>query len=171
MTAIFRGRKQASVAKARDYDHLWTCVPRVGHLIVYSLHCAEGHAFEGWFANSSAFDAQQRDGTLVCPVCGVREVTKAPMAPALSPSVGKQKLTPAPQELRKMRQFMTGLRKYIEENAQNVGRDFPEEARKIHYGEAEERHIYGEATLKEAEELVEEGVDVAPLPPDMSETN
>ncbi len=68
-----------------------------------------------------------------------------------------------------MRQFMTGLRKYVEENAENVGRDFPEEARKIHYGETEERPIYGEASLDEAKELIEEGVNVAPLPPDLDE--
>jgi hypothetical protein len=139
-------------------------------LIVYSLSCAEGHAFEGWFASSSAFDAQERDGKLICPVCESRKVGKAPMAPALSPKVGKQKSAPAADELRKMRQVMTGLRKYVEENAENVGRRFPEEARKIHYGETEERHIYGEANAEEVKELVEEGVDIAPLPPDLDET-
>jgi hypothetical protein len=66
---------------------------------------------------------------------------------------------------------MTGLRKYVEDNAENVGRDFPEEARKIHYGETEARGIYGEATVQEAKELIEEGVDVAPLPPDLTEAN
>jgi hypothetical protein len=140
-------------------------------LIVYSLSCAKGHAFEGWFASSPAFDEQEAGGKLVCPVCNTRKVVKAPMAPALSPAVGKQKSAPAPGELRKMRQFMTGLRKYVEENAENVGRKFPEEARKIHYGEIEERQIYGEATLEEAKELVEEGVDVAPLPPDLDEAS
>ena len=93
------------------------------------------------------------------------------MAPALSSAVGKQKSAPTPDEARKMRQFMTGLRKYVEENAENVGEKFPEEARKIHYGETEERPIYGQASLEEAKELIEEGVDVAPLPPDLSETN
>ena len=140
-------------------------------MIVYSLNCAKGHDFEGWFASSAAFDAQAADGTLACPVCNTRKVTKAVMAPALSNSVGKQKSAPAPDELRKMRQFMTGLRKYVEENAENVGTKFPEEARKIHYGETEEHPIYGEATLDEAKDLIEEGVDVAPLPPDLSETN
>ena len=76
-----------------------------------------------------------------------------------------------PEELRKMQQFMTGLRKYVEQNADYVGRKFPEEARKIHYGETEERHIYGEASLEEAADLVEEGIDVAPLPPDLNEAN
>jgi hypothetical protein len=102
-------------------------------------------------------------------MCSSRKVSKAMMAPALSNAVGKQKSAPAPDELRKMRQFMTGLRKYVEDNAENVGKQFPEEARKIHYGEIEERPIYGEATLDEAKELIEEGVEVAPLPPDLDE--
>ena len=156
-------------------------------MIVYSLHCSKGHAFEGWFASIAAFDEQQAKGKLLCPLCDSRKVSKAPMAPSLSPSVGASKretpvvpvpaaAAPAPvqrmpDELRKMRQFMTGLRKYVEENSENVGRKFPEEARKIHYGETEERPIYGEASLEEAADLVEEGIDVAPLPPDVNEAN
>lgn len=140
-------------------------------MIVYSLTCAKGHSFEGWFASSSAFDEQKADGKLVCAVCGSRAVSKAPMAPSLSPKVGGEKSTPAGDALRKMRQYMTGLRKYVEENAENVGRKFPEEARKIHYGETEDRHIYGEASPAEAKELVEEGIDVTPLPPDLGEAN
>lgn len=138
-------------------------------MIVYSLQCSEGHVFEGWFKDSAAFDTQSADSKLVCPVCDSRKVDKAPMAPALPNAVGERKSAPA--ELRKMRQFMTGLRKYVQENADYVGPRFPEEARKIHYGETEERHIYGEATIDEARELIEEGVDVAPLPPDLSEAN
>lgn len=141
-------------------------------MIVYSLNCSEGHAFEGWFKDSAAYDAQAADGKLVCPICDSREIEKAPMAPSLPSSVGERKTAATtPNELRKMRQFMTGLRKYVEENAEYVGTDFPEEARKIHYGETEDRHIYGEATPEEARELIEEGVDVAPLPPDLSDTN
>jgi hypothetical protein len=90
------------------------------------------------------------------------------MAPALN---GAGAARSAPEEMRKMRQFMTGLRKYVEQNADYVGPKFPEEARKIHYGETEERHIYGEATLNDVKELVEEGVEIAPLPPDLSEAN
>lgn len=140
-------------------------------MIAYSLNCAKGHEFEGWFSSSSAFDEQEKDGKLVCPLCNSRKVKKAIMAPALSNAVGKQKSAPSPAEMRKMRQFMTGLRKYVEENAENVGEKFPEEARKIHYGEIEERPIYGHATLDEAADLVEEGIDVAALPPDLSEAN
>ena len=141
-------------------------------MIVYSLNCSRGHAFEGWFKDSAAYDAQSADGKLVCPVCDSRKIEKAPMAPSLPSSVGERKsVAAAPNELRQMRQFMTGLRKYVEENAEYVGAQFPEEARKIHYGETEDRHIYGEASPEEARELIEEGVDVAPLPPDLSDAN
>ena len=135
-------------------------------MIVFNLKCHDGHEFEGWFASSAAFDEQAATGKLVCPMCGSRQVEKGIMAPSVS---GTKKTTLAADEVKKMRQFMTGVRKYVKENADYVGRKFPEEARKIHYGETEERQIYGEATLQEAKELVEEGVDVAPLPPDLDE--
>ncbi len=138
-------------------------------MIVYHLQCSGGHVFEAWFRNSGAFDVQQTERKLICPVCDAHEVSKAPMAPALKGSIGER--SSAPEEMRKMRQFMTGLRKYVEQNADYVGPRFPEEARKIHYGEVEERQIYGEATLKDVRELIEEGVDVAPLPPDINDTN
>ena len=137
-------------------------------MIVYRLACAQGHDFEGWFKDSAAYDAQAAAGKLVCPVCNSRKVEKAPMAPAVTGT--KSKGEPAPQELRKMRQFVSGLRKYVEENAEDVGRKFPEEARKIHYGESDDRPIYGEATADEARELIDEGIEVAPLPPDLDET-
>jgi hypothetical protein len=142
-------------------------------VIVYRLNCPQDHAFEGWFRDSAAYDAQSADGKLVCPVCESRDIRKAPMAPSLPSAVGERKAQSASgaSELRKMRQFVTGLRKYVEENAEYVGPRFPEEARKIHYGETEERHIYGEASVGEARELIEEGVDVAPLPPDLSDAN
>jgi hypothetical protein len=135
-------------------------------VIVYNLKCGRGHEFEGWFKDSAAFDGQAADGKLTCPFCASHKVEKAMMAPALA---GTKKSLSANDELKKMRQFVSGMRKYIEENAEYVGPKFPEEARKIHYGETEERHIYGEATLKEAKELLEEGVDVAPIPPDVDE--
>lgn len=141
-------------------------------MIVYSLSCNKGHAFEGWFRDSSAFDDQSKAGKLVCPMCDSRKVAKAPMAPSVRGTKADKANQPsAPAEMRKMTQFMTGLRKYVTENAEYVGPRFAEEARKIHYGETDDRHIYGEATLKEAKELVDEGVDVAPLPPDLSEAN
>jgi hypothetical protein len=140
-------------------------------MIVYNLRCKNSHEFEGWFRDSAAFDEQATGRKLLCPICETRKVEKAIMAPALSGAVGQEKSAPSPDEMRKMRQFMTGLRKHITDNAENVGPKFPDEARKIHYGETEERPIYGEATLEEAKELMEEGVDVAPLPPDLSDVN
>jgi hypothetical protein len=137
-------------------------------VIVYNLRCMNSHEFEGWFRDSAAFDAQANAAKLVCPVCGARKVEKAIMAPAVAGT--KKADLSAPEEMRKMRQFMTGLRKYVQDNAEYVGPNFAEEARKIHYGETEERQIYGESTVKEAVELVEEGIDVAALPPDLDET-
>ena len=131
-------------------------------MILYNLVCSNSHAFEGWFRDSAAYDEQAEGGILSCPSCGSHKVGKAVMAPAVS---GTRKSTSA-AEAKTLRQFATGLRKYVEQNADYVGPAFAEEARKIHYGEAEERHIYGEATLEEAKDLLEEGVDVAPLPPD-----
>lgn len=133
-------------------------------MIVYSLRCKTGHEFEGWFKDSAAFDTQAASGKLVCPSCHSRKVEKAIMAPSVS---GTKKS--APEEMRRMHQYMTGLRKYVRDNAEYVGPRFAEEARRIHYGETDERQIYGESTVEEAVELVEEGIDVAPLPPDLDE--
>jgi len=137
-------------------------------VIVYNLRCRNAHEFEGWFKDSVAFDTQAKGGKVVCPVCNSKKVEKAIMAPAVS---GAKKSSLTDSEAKQMRQFMTGLRKYVQDNADYVGPNFAEEARKIHYGEVEHRHIYGEASLEEARELVEEGVDVAPLPPDLDGAN
>lgn len=147
-------------------------------MITYNLACAQGHEFEGWFKDSAAYDAQEAGAALACPVCGNAHVKKAIMAPAVKNSITKAKgrsgvAATEPKELdpQKLRQFMAGYRKFIENNADYVGPRFPEEARKIHYGEAEERHIYGESTLGEAIELIEEGIAIAPLQPDPGDLN
>ena len=142
-------------------------------MIAYSLTCQAGHEFEGWFANSGAYADQAKAGELACPVCGDANVTKAIMAPAVKTSVTKAKgrTVAEPEERQKIRQFVAGFRKFVEENADYVGPRFPEEARKIHYGETEARHIYGESTLAQAKELIEEGIEVAPMPPDPSALN
>jgi hypothetical protein len=142
-------------------------------VITYNLTCSHGHEFEGWFKDSAAYDLQEADGALDCPVCGDVHVAKAIMAPAVKHSVTKAKARtemPVPTA-GQTRQFVSGIRKFVEENADYVGRRFPEEARKIYYGEAEERHIYGESTLAEAKDLIEEGIDVAPMPPDPEDLN
>jgi hypothetical protein len=151
-------------------NHLWYQSIAASYgcdVITYNLSCSAGHEFEGWFKDSTAYETQAKARALVCPVCGDHAVEKAIMAPALG-SATREKGRAEKQQLR---QYASGLRKFIEKNADYVGPKFPEEARKIHYGEAEERHIYGESTLKEAKELIEEGVEIAPIPPDPDDLN
>lgn len=135
-------------------------------MIVFNLKCDHDHAFEGWFASSAAYDTQRAAGQVVCPHCASIKIEKAPMAPAVART---KKTVLAQEDRKKMRQFVAGMRRYVQENADYVGKDFPEEARKIHYGEIAERHIYGEASPEEAQELIDEGVDIAALPPDLDE--
>jgi len=137
-------------------------------VIVYSLRCKNGHEFEGWFRDSASYDTQCLDGSLFCPSCNSRRVEKAVMAPALAANRNAEAKRAEGQA---KRQFMTGLRKYVQEHAEYVGPNFAEEARKIHYGESFDRHIYGETTPEEAQSLVDEGVDVAQLPPDIDGAN
>jgi len=138
-------------------------------VISYTLRCHNGHEFEGWFRDSAAFDEQSVAGHLGCAVCDSMRIEKAIMAPAVSGT--KKSARAKAAEARQLRQFATGLRKYVQENADYVGPNFADEARKIHYGETPDRHIYGEATFEEAKELAEEGVDVAALPPDPEGAN
>ena len=145
-------------------------------MITYSLACAKGHEFEGWFKDSATYDVQEADGSLACPTCGDVHVKKAIMAPSVMTSITKAKgnatpTAPSAVDQQKLRQFVAGYRKFIQDNADYVGPRFPEEARKIHYGETEERHIYGESSIAEARELIEEGIQIAPVPSDPGDLN
>lgn len=135
-------------------------------MIRYALVCDQGHAFDAWFGSGAAYDEQARGRAVACPGCGSREVRKAPMAPAISKKSGEPA---APlrkiEERKKTYAFLKDLRAHLEANAENVGPAFPEEARKMHYGETEPHSIYGEASLEEAEELKGEGIPAVPLPP------
>lgn len=130
-------------------------------MIRYQLVCPKDHDFEGWFRDSAAYDAQAKKGLLACPTCNSKKIKKAPMAPSISK---KAELTEAASKARAMREWVTNVRKDVEKNAEYVGEKFPNEARAIHYGDAKERQIYGEATLDDARDLIEEGIPVAPLP-------
>ena len=149
-------------------------------MIHYALHCDKGHDFESWFPNSAAYDRQARRGLIACPLCGSVKVEKAIMAPRLarkdkSPSIAAeveeaapaQPTTPvammSPQE-QEFRKKLKELRDHLTANADNVGKKFPEEARKMHYGESEHRSIYGEASAQDAKDLREEGIEFHPLP-------
>ena len=160
-------------------------------MIVYNLRCRNSHEFEGWFRNSEDFDSQRVNGLIFCPVCDTRKVEKAIMAPRLLPRVATgeplpeppapaaaQAPTPAPVQPepakspvammsppeRELREKLKELRAHITKNANYVGNRFPEEARKIHYGETEHRSIYGEASPEEAKALHEEGIEFHPIP-------
>ena len=131
-------------------------------MIRYSLVCEHEHEFDGWFSSSSAFDEQAVSGDIACPQCGSTKVRKGLMAPNVSGT--KKSKSRAPVDQQQMVNMMTALRKHVEENCDYVGDKFADVARRIHYEEEPARAIYGEATLDEARDLIEEGVDVAPLP-------
>jgi hypothetical protein len=155
-------------------------------MIRYSLICERRHDFEAWFKNSADFDKQAKRGLVTCPSCGSDKVEKALMAPSLGAGAKKGRPrtadaptpvateTPAaepaapvamlsPQE-KEFRAKLKELRDHLTKNADNVGKKFPEEARKMHYGEIEHRSIYGEASPKDVKELQEEGIEFHPLP-------
>ena len=155
-------------------------------MIRYALACSKGHTFESWFPNSAAFDKQARRGLVECPVCGDPKVEKALMAPKLSgtrkrgrapipipataaetPAPGSEAKTPvamvSPEE-HEFRAKLKELRDHLTQNSDNVGEKFPDEARKMHYGEIEHRSIYGKASPEEAKDMHEEGIEFHPLP-------
>lgn len=129
-------------------------------MIRYQLRCDAEHEFEGWFRSGADYDAQAADGLLECPACGSTAIRKAIMAPAIARRRAGRK--DAAREV--IEQAAARAREYIHKNFDYVGDRFPEEARKIHYGEVKERNIYGEATGDEVKTLVEEGVSIAPMP-------
>ena len=162
-------------------------------MIRYALNCDQGHAFDSWFANSAAYDKQAKRGLIACPICGSLKVEKAIMAPRLAANIAQAEtadprpptpptppppLQPAPMPPippktpvammssaeRELRHKLKELRDHITKHAHYVGQRFPEEARKIHYGEVEHRSIYGEASPEDAKQVHEEGIEFHPLP-------
>lgn len=156
-------------------------------MIRFTLVCDSGHDFESWFPSGSAYDEQAARGLVTCPFCNSAKVTKAPMAPAVARTDRERRAaaeppgaaglpavpspppaTPVPmiaEPERRLRALLNAMREQVVASAEHVGDRFAEEARAIHYGDAEGRPIYGEATLNEAQELAEEGIPVMPLPP------
>jgi hypothetical protein len=132
-------------------------------MIQYALRCEAGHGFDAWFKNAETFDDQSRRGLLSCPQCGSSAVDKALMAPALTRALDPSPIAPSPDRTR-MVAMMRALRAKVEAEADYVGAEFAEEARRIHNGDAEERGIYGEATRDDVVELLEDGISILPLP-------
>ena len=141
-------------------------------MIKYALACEQAHEFESWFPSSEAFETQRKRGFVTCPYCDSARVEKQIMAPSIArkdklpdaPVPGPQPVAVLSDKEQEIRAALRALREHVMKNAENVGKGFVEEARKMHYGEAEERSIYGEADLAEARALLEEGIDVLPLP-------
>ena len=148
-------------------------------MIRYTLACERRHSFESWFQNSAAYDKQAKRGLVTCPICGSAKVERAIMAPRIVSKKGRDVAVPAPAaadaatsastplmmaQERELRVKLKELRDHIVKNADNVGERFPNEARKMHYGDIEHRPIYGEASPDEARALIDEGVEVSPLP-------
>jgi hypothetical protein len=147
-------------------------------MIRYALHCAKGHSFESWFQNSAAYDKQAKQKLVRCPHCGTAKVEKEIMSPRISGSRKRAEAPASPNDMtdektpvamvssqeRELRKKLKELREHLTKNADNVGPKFPEEARKMHYGEIDHRSIYGEASPDEARKLHEEGVEFHPLP-------
>jgi hypothetical protein len=151
-------------------------------MIRYALRCERDHEFESWFQSSSAYDSQVKRKLVTCPVCGSAKVDKAIMAPRIVGKKGRERVAPEPApapttevaeqqptslmmaQERELRAKLKELRDHIVKNADNVGERFPNEARAMHYGDKEHRPIYGEASPDEAKALIEEGIEVSPLP-------
>jgi hypothetical protein len=141
-------------------------------VIRYALSCERGHSFESWFRDAAAYDEQAAAGLLACPTCGSQGVEKAIMAPHVAQNAPKP--APAAPEERpvslvspedaELRAKVKALREHLTANADYVGTGFADEARRIHSGESEGRSIYGEASPGDARALLEEGVEILPLP-------
>jgi hypothetical protein len=152
-------------------------------MIRYALRCGEAHSFESWFSDSASFEVQKKRGLVSCPVCGNLSIEKEIMAPRVvtserkaAPKVIDESGAPAaplaappvPAVMeagdKELRDKIRALRSLLQANTADVGRNFAEEARKMHYGEVEQRAIRGEASRDDVQDLLEEGVPILPLP-------
>jgi hypothetical protein len=142
-------------------------------MIKYALACDQAHEFESWFPSSDAYEAQRKRGFISCPICKSAKVEKQIMAPSVSRTDTTSAPAPAPaaqpmailsDKEQEIRAVLKALREHVTQNAENVGERFADEARRMHYGETEHRSIYGEARMADARALIEEGIEVHPLP-------
>ena len=131
-------------------------------MIKYNLKCESNHNFDAWFSDSSNFDEQNKKNLIFCPKCNSTKIEKNIMAPNIGSK--KQSYTNALKTEKNYEKIIKNVRKHVEKNFEYVGNKFADEARAIHYGEKEEREIYGETSVEEAFDLIEEGVNVSPIP-------
>jgi len=131
-------------------------------MIIFDLRCSQGHVFESWFPDSAAFTKQAKARKLACPLCGDTRVERAPMAPHVS--TGKARSQSEKEYTHRAMKALTNVQMFLDQHCDHVGDGFAEEARKIHHGDVEKRNIWGEATLEDAAELREEGVEFGQIP-------
>ncbi len=137
-------------------------------MIVFNLKCLDcEYAFEGWFENSKEYEKQKKKNLISCPLCESNKVNKALMTPNLS----KKSNTKNIKSKKSVASNISKLKKIIEKDFDYVGDKFTEEAKKMKYGESDERSIYGEATLEQTKELIDEDIDIVPLPFSTKKTN
>jgi hypothetical protein len=136
---------------------------------VLNLQCGASHGFEGWFGSEADFQDQLARGLVECPICGDTQVNKLPSAPRLNLGASEPAQAPAQQAVavpspQALQAAYLKMVRHVMTNTEDVGERFPEEARRMHYGETDERGIRGQASREETEALLEEGIGVVPLP-------
>jgi hypothetical protein len=131
-------------------------------MIKYSLECNQSHTFDAWFSDSLNFEKQNKNNQISCPNCSSLKIKKSIMAPSIPSKNYKSNLLNEKKD--KVEVVLSKVRKHVEDNFDYVGDKFADEARSMHYGEKEEREIYGETTIEDAVDLIEEGVNVKPMP-------
>ncbi|MFZ1984833.1 MAG: DUF1178 family protein [Desulfatitalea sp.] len=141
-------------------------------MIAYDLKCPAGHRFEGWFEDSKAFERQQRQDLIACPVCGDTDVARLPSTFAIKGVKQSAALPVKARPLSEQEIMARAVMHFVEKNFDNVGTDFAKEALKIHYGVVEPRNIRGVSTSQEEETLRQEGVEFMKVPlPSSSESD
>ena len=130
-------------------------------MIKYSLECNQSHTFDAWFSDSLNFEKQNKNNQISCPNCSSLKIKKSIMAPSIPSKNYKSDLLNEKKD--KVEVVLSKVRKHVEDNFDYVGDKFADEARSMHYGEKEERKIYGETTIEDAVDLIEEGINIKPM--------
>ena len=133
-------------------------------MIVFDLNCHNGHIFEGWFKNTDSFEEQNGLSQVICPICSSVQIVKGVQSPNIASGITRVNTGKIAEMQTANLALISKFRTEIEKNCDFVGDNFAETARKIHYGEAAPRNIYGGATIKQVESLQEEGIDVMAMP-------
>ena len=133
-------------------------------MIKYNLKCENKHEFESWFSNSNEFEKLKSKNLIECIYCKSKQVDKSIMSPIVLNQDEKIKKDKSLENFKKVKKELFKIRKFVEKNFENVGKDFPQEVRNVYYNKRENKNIYGHTTQEEAEELKEEGIDIASIP-------